>query len=273
MIRAVRLKEIRHRLDREGAVSVSDLAAQYAKTTITIRRDLEFLEAEGFLTRSHGGAVVRPRSDYELSPYGTRQGEHSVQKALVAKRAAKLVSDGDTLIINAGTTMREMARHLTLRKGLRIATNGITLIQELAAAPGAQILLLGGDVDFRKMGTVGPLAEGGDVDFRKMGTVGPLAEAALSDIHALKAFLGITAISLDHGLSMHSPTEARINAAFIEAADEVTVVVDSSKFETPALYRVTPLEAIHRIVTDSGLPPAIAEQLRAMGLDLILVDR
>ncbi len=256
MIRAVRLKEIRHRLDREGAVSVSDLAAQYAKTTITIRRDLEFLEAEGFLTRSHGGAVVRPRSDYELSPYGTRQGEHSVQKALVAKRAAKLVSDGDTLIINAGTTMREMARHLTLRKGLRIATNGITLIQELAAAPGAQILLLGGDVDFRKM-----------------GTVGPLAEAALSDIHALKAFLGITAISLDHGLSMHSPTEARINAAFIEAADEVTVVVDSSKFETPALYRVTPLEAIHRIVTDSGLPPAIAEQLRAMGLDLILVDR
>ena len=256
MIRTVRLKEIRHRLDREGAVSVSDLAAQYAKTTITIRRDLEFLEAEGFLTRSHGGAVVRPRSDYELSPYGTRQGEHSVQKALVAKRAAKLVSDGDTLIINAGTTMREMARHLTLRKGLRIATNGITLIQELAAAPGAQILLLGGDVDFRKM-----------------GTVGPLAEAALSDIHALKAFLGITAISLDHGLSMHSPTEARINAAFIEAADEVTVVVDSSKFETPALYRVTPLEAIHRIVTDSGLPPAIAEQLRAMGLDLILVDR
>lgn len=256
MIRAVRLKETRHRLDREGAVSVSDLAAQYAKTTITIRRDLEFLEAEGFLTRSHGGAVVRPRSDYELSPYGTRQGEHSVQKALVAKRAAKLVSDGDTLIINAGTTMREMARHLTLRKGLRIATNGITLIQELAAAPGAQILLLGGDVDFRKM-----------------GTVGPLAEAALSDIHALKAFLGITAISLDHGLSMHSPTEARINAAFIEAADEVTVVVDSSKFETPALYRVTPLEAIHRIVTDSGLPPAIAEQLRAMGLDLILVDR
>ena len=256
MIRAVRLKEIRHRLDQDGAVSVSDLAERYAKTPITIRRDLEVLETEGFLTRSHGGAVVRARSDYELSPYTTRQGEHSGQKALVAKRAAELVSDGDSLILNAGTTMREMARHLTRRKGLRIATNGITLVPELAAAPGAQILLLGGDVDFRKM-----------------GTVGPLAEAALSDIHAPKAFLGITAVSPEHGLSMHSPTEARINAAFIEAADEITVVVDSSKFETPALYRVTPLEAIHRIVTDSGLSPAIGKQLRAMGLDLIIVDR
>ena len=254
MIRAARLQKIRHSLDRDGAVSVSDLAERYSKTPITIRRDLEFLEAEGFLTRSHGGAVLRARPDYELSPYGTRQQEHSGQKALVAKRAAELVSDGDTLILNAGTTMRQMSRHLTRRKGLRIATNGVTLIQELAAAPGAQILLLGGDVDFRKM-----------------GTVGPLAEAALSDIHAPKAFLGITAISVDHGLSMHSPTEAQINAAFIEAADEVTVVVDSSKFQTPALYRVTPLDAIHRIVTDSGLSPAIAEQIRAMGLDLIIV--
>ena len=256
MIRAVRLKEIKHRLDRDGSVSVTNLAARYGKTPITIRRDLELLETEGFLTRSHGGAVLRARSDYELSPYGTRQREHSGQKALVAKRAAKLVSDGDSLILNAGTTMREMARHLTRLKGLRIATNGITLIPELAAAPGAQVLLLGGDIDFRKM-----------------GTVGPHAEAALLDIHAPKAFLGVTAVSVDHGLSMHSPTEARINAAFIEAADEVTVVVDSSKFMTPALYRVTPLEAIHRIVTDSDLPPAIRKQLRSMGLDLIIVDR
>jgi DeoR/GlpR family transcriptional regulator of sugar metabolism len=255
MIRAARLKEIRSRLERDGALTVSELARGFGKTPITIRRDLEVLEGEGYLTRTHGGAIAAGPGTNEPSPYGEREMEAAREKWAVARRAADYVEDGDSLILNAGTTMRALARCLKNFRDLQVVTNGITLVSELTQAPGAQVLLLGGEVDAKKMGTVGPQA-------RDM----------LGGIHVAKAFLGISGLSVERGLLMHSSAEAEINAAFVGAADEVTVAVDSRKFGINLLYGVAPLSAVQRIITDGGIGADARRAVERAGVDLVIAE-
>lgn len=236
MIQARRLKEIREQIEREGAVSVSELAKNFGKNPITIRRDLDVLASEGTLRRTHGGGVVLEGSSANLPRYDVRKGIHLEEKAAIAAKATQYISDGDSLIINAGTTTRELAACLGRYRDLQIVTNGITLVPELAHSAGSQVFLIGGETDFKKL-----------------GTVGPVAEEMIQDIHVAKAFIGVSGISLERGLLMHSPSGARINAAFVASADETTVLVDSSKFTSNYIYRVAQLKGIHRIITDAGV--------------------
>jgi DeoR/GlpR family transcriptional regulator of sugar metabolism len=178
-----------------------------------------------------------------------------VEKSSIAKKAAQYVSDGESIIINAGTTMHAFAMHLRHRRDLQVVTNGITLVAELAHCPAAHVLLIGGETDFKKL-----------------GTVGPLAEEMIREIHVSKAFLGVSGISLDHGLLMHSPAEARINACFARAADEVTVVVDSSKFEANFIYRVAHLGDIHRLITDGKIKADARRCLAQARVELVIAE-
>ncbi len=254
MIQAARHKEIRDILDRQGVVSISDLARKFRKCPITIRRDFLILERQGVLVRTHGGATTTPDLATEPPPYDIRERLHAKEKASIAKKAAEFIAEGDTLIINAGTTMHRLARSLRQRKNLQVVTNGLTVAMELGHSPGTQVLMIGGMVDFKKL-----------------GTVGPLAEETITNMRVTKAFLGVTGVSLDHGLFMHSPMEAQINALFVKAAREVTVVVDSSKFEAGTLFRVAPLDTIDRIITDSQIQPETRRALDKMGLEVVIV--
>ena len=254
VIQAARHKEIRDILEREGVVSISNLARKFKKCPITIRRDFLILEKQGALIRTRGGATTIPDLASEPPPYDIRERVHAMEKASIAKKAAEFIKEGDTLIINAGTTMHELARHLRHQKNLQVVTNGLTVAMELGHSPGTQVLMIGGVVDFKKL-----------------GTVGPLAEETITNMRVTKAFLGMTGVSLDHGLFMHSPTEAQINALFVKAAREVTVVVDSSKFEAGSLFRVASLDMIDRIITDSQIRPETRRSLDKMGLEVVVV--
>ena len=254
MIQAARHKKIRDILEHEGVVSIAYLARKFKKCPITIRRDFLILEKQGALIRTRGGATTISNPVAEPPPYDIRELVHAKEKASIAKKAAEFIEGGDTLIINAGTTMHELARHLRHQKNLQVVTNGLTVAMELGHSHGTQVLMIGGVVDFKKL-----------------GTVGPLAEETIANLRVSKAFLGVTGVSLDHGLFMHSPMEAEINARFIKAAREITVVVDSSKFEAGSLFRIAPLDTIDRIITDSRIQPDIRCALDKMELEVVVV--
>ena len=206
--------------------------------------------------RTHGGATVHGAALlYEPPPYTVRETEQATEKTVVARKAAEYLRDGDMVILNAGTTMQALAVELRRYKGLQVVTNGLTVATALAASPGVQVFMIGGNVDFKKL-----------------GTVGSRAEEAMRDIRVEKAFLGITGISVGHGLFMHNAAEAEINRLFVSSAREVTVVVDSSKFDVPCLFRVAGLGEIHRLITDSGIRAEVRETLEKMDLDLDVVE-
>ncbi|MDP1691581.1 MAG: DeoR/GlpR family DNA-binding transcription regulator [Burkholderiaceae bacterium] len=256
MIKAARVREINALLDKAGVVSIADLARRFGASPVTIRRDLLGLERDGYLLRTHGGAtVVAPNGQYEPPPYAIRESEHAAEKNAIAAKAAEYVRDGDTLLLNAGTSANALAAELTRRRDLQVVTNGLTVAVALAAAPGAQVFMIGGAIDFKKL-----------------GAVGPQAEEAMQDIRVEKAFLGMAGVSIEHGLFMHSAAEARINRRFVASAREVTLLVDSSKFNMPSPFRVASLREIHRIVTDARIRPEIREALQRMDLELVVAD-
>jgi DeoR/GlpR family transcriptional regulator of sugar metabolism len=257
VIKAVRQRKIREMLEAGGVVTVAGLAEHFNTSPITIRRDLTFLEQKGLLNRTHGGAIVEAEieaSRFAVTPYSDREQLHSLEKTLVAQKAAEFVKDGDSIIINAGTTMSRLARALRIRKNLRVVTNGVTVASEFDADRTTQVYLIGGIVDFSKM-----------------ATTGPAAEQAMHDIRVPRAFLGISGISVSDGISMYNPEEARINRTLLECAKEVIIVTDSSKFDSQAIYRVAPLDNVHRIITDTGISDENRTKIQRLGIELVVV--
>jgi DeoR/GlpR family transcriptional regulator of sugar metabolism len=263
MIRAARHNKIKSLLEEEGVVSIADLAAKCDTSAVTIRRDLAMLEDEGQLARTYGGAIALIAPDKMMAPYDVRVKEFTKEKLSVANKAAEFIKNGDNLIISAGTTMHALALQLKRHENLKVVTNGLAVAMELAIAPGAQVLMIGGAVDSKELATVGSLAE----------------ELAQS-IHVPKAFLGVFAVSIEHGISVHSPVEAEINRRFVNSAQEVTVVADSSKFDSQYLnplnanflFQIADLGDIHRIVTDGKINSETKKSLKRLGLEVVIAD-
>lgn len=253
MIRAARHAHIVNWLDRHGVASIASLAQEFHTSELTIRRDLAELCRQGLLDRTHGGARRRDDSvGREPSPYAVREREQAREKAALAKIAARFVADGDSLIINAGTTMRQLALEIRA-KDLKVVTNGVTVAPVLGELPGAELLLLGGALDPRKMATIG-------VEVEHM----------LENIRVRKAFLGVSGISAQHGMFMHSPEEARVNAALIAHADEVIIVADATKFAANQPYRIGPWSTATRLVTEEKVPADLRATIAAQGVEVIV---
>ena len=254
-MKALRQQKIRELVEQGGSVTVADLAARFNTSLITIRRDLHHLQKQGVLSRTHGGAIAEAEAaEFAATPYTAREASHANEKRAIARRAAEMVRDGDSLIMNAGTTMQSLANALRERQNLRIVTNGVTVAAEFGANNSVQVYLIGGIVDHAKM-----------------ATVGQAAEDALRDIRVPRAFLGVSGISVEEGLAMYKQQEAQINRTFIGCAREVTVLVDSSKFSSQAMYRIAPLSQVHRIITDAGISDADKRRIVDMGIELVTV--
>ena len=254
-LRAVRIRQIEGLIRENGAVSVAELARQFEKTQMTIRRDLLLIEDKGLARRTHGGAVAIEAEDFKLSPYRLREKEQASAKLSIARKAVEFIRDGDSLILNAGTTMQALARELRRFRNLKVVTNGTTVVVELAEVGGAQVIMIGGEVDLTKL-----------------GTVGPMADDHLQNIHVAKAFLAVAGISAGRSVAMHTHGHACLNKRFIDAADEITILIDSTRFESHALFPIAPVNRVHRIVTDAAAPPAICEAIRRQGVEVVIAD-
>jgi len=253
MLAEDRRKEILALLQASGQVKVKDLTRRFNISEVTIRHDLTELRARGLARRTHGGAIA-PAAAILESPLHERVRAHYEEKKRIGLAAAAMISDGETVVLDSGTTTQEIARHLKGKKNLKVITNGVNVAMELRGLPGIQVIVLGGILR--------------DDSF---SIVGHYAEEMLDQFAADKVFLGATACDLKFGVSTPNPEEARVNCAMMAIAQESILVADSSKFGKRCLSRIAPLSGLDRIITDVGLTEEWRQSLIAIGPEVILV--
>jgi DeoR family transcriptional regulator of aga operon/DeoR family fructose operon transcriptional repressor len=239
-----------------GRARVSDLAARFGVSAVTIRKDLIGLEAERRLVRTHGGALAVDRNRSELS-FDIRERLQSDEKQRIGAAGAALVREGESLVMDASTTALSVARHLKARGAwsqLTVITNGLRVASELAGHPGITVLMLGGRVRWEALSVVGQLGDG-----------------LFSRINVQKAFLGAAGFSLESGLADATEEEAQIKRAMVDAAREVIAIVDHTKWERAAFATFCPIGKISTVLTDTEAPDAMVQALLGRGIDVRLV--
>jgi len=237
-----------------GAARVSELAAEFNTSEVTIRGDLTQLEAEGHLIRDHGGAIASDRQVSALLAVEERAQIHIDHKRRIARAAAGLVKPGDTILMDAGTTVVEMAPYLAETKGLSVVTYALNVALQIGARTSAQVLILGGTLNRDSS-----------------SALGPITERQLADLKVQKLFLGTQALDLDQGLTDTTIEIAQVKQRMIDAAREVILLCDSSKWGTTGFIKVSSLTAINTIITDEGLPASARAAIESLGLKLITV--
>jgi len=236
----------------EGRVKVNELANLFNTSEVTIRIDLNELHQRGLVLRSHGGAVL-PDTILRESPVYERLKAHSEEKRRIGKMAAALIQDGETIILDSGTTTLEIARHIKKKQGLQIITNGVNIAAELLDARGAQIFVLGGSV----------VKEAASI-------TGRFTEEMMDQFSADKLFLSGAGCDPDFGVSGAHVEETMVNRAMMRIFREIILVADASKFSKRGMSRIAPFSEIDTIISDTSLREEIQEKLRSMGCNLIL---
>jgi len=250
--RQARILEV---LSESGLVTVSALSELFGVSGMTVRRDLNRLEEAGLATRVHGGAVSYEGTVYE-KPFLTREKEHGQEKQWIAHVAAQMISNGETIILDAGTTTQQIARSLARKKDLTVVTNTIPVAVALSNYLRIQTIMLGGMLKRKEL-----------------CMVGPAVIEALSRMSAHKLFLSAHGFSPEKGATDPDMRETEVKRAMIKAAKEVILVADSSKYGDVAFAQIAPLSAIHKIVTDDGLPAEAIEAIEAQGVKVITPAR
>jgi len=253
MLPADRLQIIADMIRERGSIRSRDLVQTLGVTDETIRRDLARLAEQGILRRAHGGAVALRPSDETDTSFRLR--EHAAEKVAIGRRAAELVSDGSSIILDSGTTTLALARALHGKHDLVVVTTAVTNAIELVGNPGTTVIMTGG--------VIRP---------RTFGASGQLAAATLRGLHVDQTFLAIHSVSVKGGLTYPLLEEVDAKRAMIEAGSEVILLADHSKFGRQALVRVAPITAVQRIITTPGIDPAEAAAIRDLGIDLIIAD-
>ena len=218
-------------------------------STVTIRNDLNNLARKGIILRTRGGAAPAFHPDVV-----ERQGQRMEEKARIAQAAAALVQDGDTIMIEAGTTTSLIARYLLGKRDVWIVTNSTLILPYVRTNPGVHLTVVGGE--FR------PATE---------SLVGPLALAALERFHVRVAFVGTDGFSLGFGLTTHLVEGAEVVRKMAERAETTVLVADSGKFGRKGFVGVLPITGIARLITDSGLPADARAELEQSGVEITAV--
>ena len=253
---AERHNQILQALKEQGFVTVTSLSEVLDVSDATVRRDLNYLEKQNLLRRTHGGATPRNHIVRDL-PVSEKASRNADEKRRIGAAAAGLVEDYDRIILASGTTVREVASHLGnpgAPARLTVVTNAMNVALELTESAGIEVHMLGGIV--RNTST---------------SVAGPVAERMLQQFTCRKLFLGVDGIDLQHGLTTSNSLEAHLNMRMVEAAEQVIVVADSSKFGLRSFGRICGIEQVHRVVTDCGIPEAAVERMSEIGIAVTVV--
>ena len=247
MKRAERLELILERLSDKGSVAVSELTEAMDASAATVRRDLELLEQQNLLSRTHGGAVGNGTL-YEL-PVRYRGGQHAAEKRRIAEAAAARLGDARTVGLSGGTTTTEVARRLRDHE-LTVVTNAVNIASELVAAPAIRLVVTGG--------VARP---------QTYELIGPLADATLAALNLDLLFMGVDGATAE-GMTTHDEIEALTDRRMVERARRVIVVSDSSKIGRAALSMICAAADVDLLITDTGAAPDDVKALRAAGMEV-----
>jgi DeoR family transcriptional regulator of aga operon len=248
-----RRRRICELLAEHGRVTVEALSRRFGTSQVTVRADLTALEQAGALARTHGGALWR-REDAEL-PLAVKRTQHHAEKVRIARVAAGMIRDGETIILDSGSTTAEIARQIRRLDFRRISviTNALNIALLLADVPAVQLVMPGG--------LLRPQSN---------SLSGHMAEAAIAGLRADRVFLGADALDPDLGLMTPHLPEAQLNARMLGISRQAVVVADSSKLQRRNISLIAPIEKLHVLITDTGAPPAVVEALRNRGLEVML---
>ncbi len=238
------LKSLNDRvLDGGGVCRVGDLAVSLGVSGETVRRDIKLMVREGLVRKVHGGVALLDRA--REPAFRQRLRENSQAKKAIAEYAAREVHDGDSIMLDTGSTTAYVAEALLGHRDLTVMTNSVDIANTLATRNGNRVFMAGGELR----------ADDGAV-------LGAGAVAFIGQFRAHIAFLSVGAIDIEDGLMDYHMSEAEFSRAVIERAERTIVVADRSKLGVRALVRVAGFDAIDTLITDSEPLPAFARKLR-----------
>lgn len=234
----------------EGRVDVNELARTLSVTPETVRRDLTALERHGLLRRVHGGAIPVERLGFEPA-VADRESHLAGEKERIAKLALEQVPEEGSIILDAGSTTLRLAELLPADRELTVVTHSLPIAMLLAARPNVSLHLLGGTVRGRTLAAVG------DWTVR-----------ALEDIYADVAFIGTNGLTVHQGLTTPDLSEANVKRTLVRSARRTVVLADHTKVGRSDFVRVAPIEAVHLLVTDTGIDRDLRDELTAAGVEV-----
>lgn len=253
MLNEERRRAILEILNRDGRVLVRDLAGKFDTSHVTIRNDLEVLHSRGMLHRTHGGAL--PLEAGALLDPSLREKEelHRDEKQRIGEAAARLVKEGQSVVLDSGTTTTAAGRALRNYRQLTVITSAVNIAAELAGT-SIEVILTGG-----------VLRE------KSFSLVGPLAEETLRRLSADILLLGVDGFDVHFGLTTPNMLEARVNRVMMEVSRRTVVICDSSKFGRRSLSLIAPPSGIHEVITDGHIPKSDLRTLKQAGIEVTLV--
>lgn len=250
-----RRAKIIEEIDLNGKVTVSDLSKKLNISAVTIRNDLAHLEKQHMLIRARGGAIKVKHYRMGIDPpISDKQKEYLKEKQQIAEAAVRLIEEGDTIIIDSGTTTTEIAKNLEAFSNLTIITHALNIAVILSEYKGFNIFMPGGSL--RKS---------------SLSLVGSVAGEHMKRFYCDKLFLGVDGIDSAKGLSTPNTEEAYLNSIMIEMARKVIIVTDSRKFHRKRFAFISDLSKIDVVITDSGISDEDHAKLNNQGIEVIIV--
>jgi DeoR family transcriptional regulator of aga operon len=248
----IRRMAILNSLNANGQVNVKDLSESLNVSSVTIRNDLEQLEKKNMLLRARGGAMKFTQSHVSLEhPLSDKQKKNLIEKKEIGRTAAELVEEGNTIILDSGSTTFELAKNLDRFENLTVLTNAINIANYLS-----------------KVKNINVIVPGGMLRRNSLSLVGKLAEKGFQNYFCDKLFLGVDGFDIDHGISTPNSEEALMNQAMIEVSQQVIVVADSSKFQRRAFAFIAGINKIHMVITDKGISVEQKSKLESIGVEV-----
>ena len=242
-------------LRKQPGLRVLELAKALDVSEGTVRNDLNALEQQGVLTRVHGGAVLNQQSQFQNDSFVRRYQHNAAAKLAIAREAAVLVNDGDSILLDASSTVYYLAKALSERRHLRVMTNGFEVARELAQNTTNTVILIGGIVNNESS-----------------SVTGLLSEKIIEELHIQKAFLSCSGFSLERGMTEVLLAEAQIKRKAMESSRQLFALIDSSKFGKEDLTSFARPEKINCLFTDESLSSEWAQRLKHAGIEFTICE-
>lgn len=242
-------------LRKQPGMRVPELALALDVSDGTVRNDLNALEQQGILMRVHGGAVLNQQDQFQNNSFVRRYQQNAAAKLAIAREAAVLVNDGDSILLDASTTVYYFAKLLSERRHLRVMTNGFEVARELAQNSTNTVILIGGVVNNESS-----------------SVTGLLSEHIIEELNIQKAFLSCSGFSLERGMTEVLLAEAQIKRKAIESSQHLFALVDSSKFGKEDLTSFARPEKINCLFTDNHLSLDWEERLKRAGIEFTICE-
>ncbi|MEO5891974.1 MAG: transcriptional repressor AgaR [Ferruginibacter sp.] len=241
-----------HRLDLNGQVEVKALSEELMVSEVTVRNDLNKLEEKKILIRTRGGAIKTERvaKDFNISD---KNQLHFEEKRRIGKAAASLIEDGDTIILDSGSSTMEITKHLSGFNHLTIISNALNIAIALAELKNTSVII-----------------PGGILRTNSLSLVGSAAEENFQNYFCDKLFLAVDGINATNGLSTPNVEEAHLNKIMIKIARKIIVVADSSKFLKRSLAVIAPVSKVDILITDAGISPKDQKEMEDAGVQVII---